>query len=162
MSETNATFAYRVVEWDGIDVIRPLWEKLRAHHSPLLAGFPGAMPPFNFEPRKQEILAKVAAGKIRIELVGSGKDGSNIAYCLSTVASNGCGEIDSMFVEEAFRGRGIGSELVRHALEWLDSAGASSNVVTVAHANEEALAFYQRFGFQPKTVLLQQSDTLIK
>jgi ribosomal protein S18 acetylase RimI-like enzyme len=156
VSETNATFAYRVVEWDGIDVIRPLWEKLRAHHSPLLAGFPGAMPPFNFEPRKQEILAKVAAGKIRIELVGSGKDGSNIAYCLSTVASNGCGEIDSMFVEEAFRGRGIGSELVRRALAWLESAGATSKVVTVAHANEEALAFYQRFGFQPKTILLQQ------
>jgi diamine N-acetyltransferase len=158
VSETIATFAYRVVEWDGIDVVRPLWEKLRAHHSPMLAGFPGAMPPFNFEPRKQEILAKAAVGKIRIELVSRVSEGSDIAYCISTIATNGCGEIDSMFVEEAFRDRGIGSELVRRALVWLESAGATSKVVTVACANEEALAFYKRFGFQPRMVLMQQSE----
>jgi GNAT superfamily N-acetyltransferase len=159
VSENIATFAYRVVKWDGIDIVRPLWEKLRAHHSPLLSGFPGAMPPFNFEPRKQEILAKAAAEKIRIELV-TAPDRSDIAYCISTVATNGCGEIDSMFVEEAFRGHGIGSELVRRALTWLESAGATSKVVTVAHANEEALAFYKRFGFQPRMVLMQQSDQM--
>ena len=155
--ETSATFAYRVVEWDGIDIVRPLWEKLRAHHSPLLASFPGAMPPFHFEPRKQEILAKVAAGKVRIELVTT-PETSGIAYCISTIATNGCGEIDSMFVEESFRGCGIGSELVRRALAWMERAGATSKVVIVAHANEEALAFYKRFGFQPKTILLQQSE----
>jgi diamine N-acetyltransferase len=156
VSDTVTTFAYRVVGEDGIGAVRPLWEKLRAHHSPLLVGFPGAMPPFNFEPRKQEILAK--AGAIRIELVSTATDASDIAYCISTVSRDGCGEIDSMFVEEAFRGRGIGSELVRHALAWLESAGATSKVVTVAHANEEALPFYQRFGFEPRTILLQQSE----
>jgi len=152
-----STFAYRVVGEDSLAAVRPLWEKLRAHHSPMLAGWPGAMPPFNFEPRKQELLTKAAAGKIRVELVSTAADASDIAYCISTVSTNGCGEIDSMFVEEAFRGRGIGSELVRRALDWLESAGATSKVVTVAHANEEALAFYRRFGFQPRTVLLQQS-----
>src|SRR6267142_5318776 len=158
MSDAVSTFAYRVVGEEGMGVVRPLWEKLRAHHSPLLAGLPGAMPPFNFEPRKQEILAKSAAGKIRIELVSTATDGLDVAYCISTVSRDGCGEMDSMFVEEAFRGRGIGSELVRHALEWLESAGATSKVVTVAFANEEALSFYQRFGFQPRTVLMQQSE----
>jgi ribosomal protein S18 acetylase RimI-like enzyme len=122
----------------------------------MLAGLPRAMPPFNFEPRKQEILTKAAA--IRIELVSAAPDASDIAYCISTVSTNGCGEIDSMFVEEAFRGRGIGSELVGHALAWLENAGAASKVVTVAHANEEALAFYKRFGFQPRTILLEQSE----
>ena len=156
MSDTVSTFAYRVVGEDGIGAVRPLWEKLRAYHSPMLVGFPGAMPPFNFEPRKQEILTKAAA--IRIELVSTAPDGLDIAYCIGTVTRDGCGEIDSMFVEEGFRGRGIGSELVRHALDWLESAGATSKVVTVAHANEEALAFYKRFGFQPRTVLMQQSE----
>jgi diamine N-acetyltransferase len=156
VSETISTFACRVVGEEGIGAVQPLWEKLRAHHSPLLAGLPGATPPFNFEPRKQEILAKAEPGKIRIELVSTALHVLDIAYCISTVASNGCGEIDSMFVEEEFRGRGIGSDLVRRALAWLQSAGATSKVVTVAHANEEALAFYKRFGFQPKTILLQQ------
>ena len=155
MSDSICTFAYRVVGGDQIDAVRLLWEKLRGHHSPLLAGFPGAMPPFNFEPSKQEILGKAAA--IRIELVSAAPDGLDIAYCISTVTRDGLGEIDSMFVEEAYRGRGIGSELARHALDWLESAGATSKVVTVAHENEQALAFYKRFGFQPRTILLQQS-----
>jgi len=159
VSETISTLAYRVFGEDRIDIVRPLWEKLRAYHSPLLAGFPGAKPPFNFEPRKQEILAKAEPGKIRVELVSAASDRSDIAYCISTVSKDGQGEIDSMFVEEAFRGRGIGSELVRRALAWLAGAGATSRVVTVAHANEEALAFYKRFGFEPRMILLQQNDT---
>ena len=50
----------------------------------------------------------------------------------------------------------LGSELVRHALAWMESAGASSKTVTVACANEEALAFYRRLGFHPRSILLQQ------
>src|SRR5688572_8057574 len=115
------------------------------------------MPPFVFGPRKQEILAKAAAGKIRIELVSIASEASDIAYCVSTISAGGLGEVDSMFVEERFRGRRIGSQLVLHALAWMESMGASSKVVTVAHANEEALAFYKRFGFHPCTILLQQS-----
>jgi GNAT superfamily N-acetyltransferase len=159
VSEASSTFAYRVVGEEGIDAVQRLWEKLRAYHSPLLAGLPGAMPPFNFEPRKQELLTKAAPGKLRIELVCTAPNTPDIAYCISTISKDGRGEIDSMFVEETFRGRGIGSELVRHALEWLERAGATSKVVTVAHANEEALAFYKRFGFEPKTILLHHSDT---
>jgi GNAT superfamily N-acetyltransferase len=66
---------------------------------------------------------------------------TDIAYCISTVSADGCGEVDSMFVEEDFRKCGVGSELVRRPLAWLDSVGASSKVVTVAHGNERALAF---------------------
>ncbi len=157
MSPAVPTFAYRVAGEEGFEAVRPLWEKLRAHYSPALACFAGEMPPFIFGPRKQEILAKAAAGKMRIELVSMVANTADIAYCISTVSSGGRGEIDSMFVEEPFRGRGIGSELIHHALAWLESAGASSKVVTVAYANEEALAFYKRFGFHPRTISLQQS-----
>ncbi len=157
MSDAAPTFTYRVVGEDKLEAVRPLWEKLRAHHSPLLSCFPGERPPFIFEPRKQEMLAKARGGKIRVELVSISTDAPDIAYCVSTVSEAGRGEVDSMFVEERFRGRGIGSELIRHALAWMESLGASSKVVTVAHANGQALAFYQRFGFRPRTILLQQS-----
>lgn len=157
MGDAVPALAYRVVGADGLEAIRPLWEKLRAHHSPLLSRFSGEMPPFDFGPRKQEILAKAAPGKMRIELVSIPSAVADIAYCVSTFSLGGCGEVDSMFVEECFRGRGIGSELFRRALAWLESMGASSKVVTVAHANEKALAFYQWFGFHPRSMLLQQS-----
>src|SRR5215218_10504120 len=135
LNDSVPTFAYRVIGEDGLDAVRPLWEKLRAHHVPLLSKFSGEGPPFDFASRKQEILAKAAAGKIRVELVSVTPDAVDFAYCVSTVSAGGRGEIDSMFVEEQFRCRGIGSQLVRHALAWMDDMGASSKVVTVAHAN---------------------------
>jgi len=92
-----------------------------------------------------------------IELVSVVSHTTDIAYCITTVSADGCGEIDSMFVEEHFRKCGIGSELVRRAIAWLDSVGASSKVVTVAHGNERALAFYGRFGFHPLGILLRQA-----
>jgi ribosomal protein S18 acetylase RimI-like enzyme len=157
MSDVALKFAYRVGGAESLDDIRPLWEKLRTHHSPLLSRFAHETPPFIFEPRKQEILAKAVPGKTRVELVSIVSEAVDIAYCVSTVSPGGRGEIDSMFVEEGCRGCGIGSKLVRDALAWMESAGASSKVVTVAYANEEALAFYKRFGFHPGAVLLQQS-----
>ena len=118
MSDVGVNFAYRVSGAENLDAIRPLWEKLRAHYSPLLSRFGHETPPFVFEPRKQEILGKAAPGKTRIELVSIVSDPVDIAYCVSTISPGGRGEIDSMFVEECYRGRGIGSELVRHALAW--------------------------------------------
>jgi diamine N-acetyltransferase len=152
MTDAAPQFVYRTVDADAIDAVRPLWEKLRAYYAALL----DETPPFLFEPRKRGILAKAAAGKLRIELVSVVSQTTDIAYCITTVSADGCGEIDSMFVEEHFRGCGIGSELVRRALGWLDSVGASSKVVTVAHGNERALAFYKRFGFHPLSILLRQ------
>lgn len=155
MSNVAFKFAYRVNGAESLDDIRPLWEKLRAHYSLLLSRFGHETPPFNFEPRKQEILCKAAPGRTRIELVSIVWEAVDIAYCVSTVSSSGRGEIDSMFVEERCRGRGIGSKLVRHALAWMESVEASSKVVTIAYASDEVLAFYTRFGFHPRTILLQ-------
>ena len=155
MTDAAPAFVYRTIDAEGIDAVQPLWEKLRAYHAPLL----DETPPFLFEPRKQGILAKAAAGKLRIELVSVASHASDIAYCITTVSAEGCGEIDSMFVEEHFRGCGVGSELVRRALAWLDSVGASWKVVTIAHGNERALAFYKRFGFHPFSILLRQGLT---
>ena len=161
MSDVALKFAYRVSGTESLDDIRPLWEKLRAHYSPLLSRFGHETPPFMFEPRKQEILGKAAPGKTRIELVRIVSEEVDIAYCVSTVSPDGRGEIDSMFVEERCRGCGIGSELVRHALVWMESAEASSKVVTVAYANERVLAFYRRLGFHARTILLQQINETV-
>jgi diamine N-acetyltransferase len=157
MTQTAPTFVYRTVGEDGFDAVRPLWEKLKAYHSPLFTHFAAEHHRHTFEPRKQAILAKTAPGKLRIELVSTALGTADVAYCISTVTADGRGEVDSMFVEESYRGRGIGSELLRRTLAWLESMGASSKVVTVAYGNQAALALYQRFGFHPRTISLQQS-----
>ena len=150
-------FLYRVVGESRLDAVQPLWQKLRAYHARLPWRFAAEMHDSKFEPRKQELLAKAASGKLRIELVSKPLDMADVAYCISTVSVDGRGEVDSLFVDEGFRNRGIGSELLRRAIAWLESAGATSKLVTVAHGNEEALALYERFGFYPRAIVLQQN-----
>jgi ribosomal protein S18 acetylase RimI-like enzyme len=154
MNHSSSIVAYRTVASDGLDAIRPLWVKLREYHSDWARQFEGEARAYEFEPRKRELLAKATARKLRIELVSTLPDGVDVAYCVSTVSADGRGEVDSLFVDAPFRSQGIGSELVRHALVWFESAGATSKAVTVAYGNEEALAFYRRFGFRPRTLLL--------
>jgi GNAT superfamily N-acetyltransferase len=67
----------------------------------------------------------------------------------------GRGEIDSMFVEPEWRGRGIGRDLVTRALAWLDVQGATARAVAVATDNAAAWVFYERLGFVPRTVHME-------
>ena len=156
MTNSSPIVAYRTVGGDGLDAIRPLWVKLREYHSDWARQFEGESRAYEFESRKKELVAKATTGKLRIELVSTLPDAADVAYCVSSVSADGHGEVDSLFVDAPFRSQGIGSELLRHALAWLESAGATSKAVTVAYGNEGALAFYRRFGFQPRTLWLQQ------
>jgi GNAT superfamily N-acetyltransferase len=158
MSAGNSAFNYRLVTERDFDAIRPLWEKLKAYTLARAGRFEEDVRRHAYEPRKRELLAKGAAGKIRIEIASEETEAVDIAYCVSTISAEGRGEVDSIFVEEPFRGCGIGSELLRRALSWLDGAGATAKVISIAHGNDEAMAFYGRFGFYPRAVVVQHSE----
>jgi ribosomal protein S18 acetylase RimI-like enzyme len=157
MSQIVAKLIYLDVGAEGIDRVRPLWEKLNAHHAVLSRRFGSAIRIRTFDARKQKLLAKADSGKLRVDLVSADSDEPSVAYCISTISTDGVGEIDSIFVEEHLRGQGVGTELMRRALAWLESIKATSKIVSVMTENEEALAFYRRFGFHPRTILLQES-----
>jgi GNAT superfamily N-acetyltransferase len=157
MSETTSQFVFREIGADGIDAVRALWEKLNLHHAQMSPRFGGQLSLRTFVARKQELLAKADAGKLWVMLVASGSDGGSVAYCICTVSADGIGEIDSIFIEEHLRGQGIGTELMRRALAWLDGMRVTSKIVPVMYENDEALAFYRHFGFYPRTMLLQDN-----
>jgi GNAT superfamily N-acetyltransferase len=52
-----------------------------------------------------------------------------------------------MWVDPAWRGRGIGARLVDRVLGWARSWGAGSVILAVTETNEDAAAFYERLGF---------------
>ena len=61
-------------------------------------------------------------------------------------------EIKNMAVEPAYRGRGIGRDLIRAAVEAARARGASKLMVATAAADIDNLRFYQRAGFRMRSV----------
>lgn len=149
-------FDYREVGTDQLEKVRPLWERLNTHHAQLSRHFSTPRMNRTFESRRQEFLENAKEGKLRIELVYHANEQLPLAYCITNISSEGVGEIDSLYVEENFRNRGIGTELMRHALEWLNREGAAAKTVVVLHENDAVLNFYERFGFHPDTINLRQ------
>ena len=69
-----------------------------------------------------------------------------IATFISYAASR-FGYIEDLLVDESFRHRGIGTQLVKKALEWEKSKGAKVVFVTT----DRAFGFYKKLGFsRPK------------
>ena len=98
------------------------------------------------------MLAKSTAGKLHICLALDG--GEYVGYCVSSVCCR-AGEIDSIFVEESHRACGIGGEMMKRALAWMETEKAERVNIAVSIGNEEVLPFYQRYGFFPKHILLE-------
>jgi ribosomal protein S18 acetylase RimI-like enzyme len=75
---------------------------------------------------------------------------------VTSLSQEKTGEIESIFIEEAYRTQGIGSTLVTCALAWLDENGSVRNRVPVADGNEAVFGFYKKFGFYPRMKMLEQ------
>ena len=139
-----------------LDEIYPLWESLNVHHLGLSRDFKQYYKDLNFAERKAGLLKKAKSAQMRVDLALDEDSGRNVGYVVSSVNEAKTGEIESMFVDEKFRGLGIGEALVKRALAWMDKKGAESKIVEVAAGNEQAFSFYRRFGFVPRETVLKQ------
>lgn len=63
--------------------------------------------------------------------------------------------LESMRVDPAARGAGVGSELIRHFFRWAGEKGADVASVTAFAANTAARRLYSRHGFRPQSVTLR-------
>ncbi len=144
---------YSVTDASGIDQIKPLWEQLVLHHKARSTHFKDVYENFTFEKRKADLLNKSCDGLLRVDLATD--NGRNVGYCVSTVKENE-GEIDSIYIDQDYRSTGIGSAFMERALAWMDEQHVTVRRVAVAVGNEEALGFYEQFGFLPRQVLLEQ------
>jgi ribosomal protein S18 acetylase RimI-like enzyme len=152
MSENNIVYSSGGVEL--LEPIQPLWEKLNQHHALVSPHFAADFQGKTFDGRKAALLEKYADGEMRIDIAHA--QGENIGYLISAITSEGVGEIESIYIDEGFRGQAIGDELMRRALAWLDEQNVHTKVIDVAVGNERAYAFYARFGFFPRVVTLKQ------
>ncbi len=150
---------YRVTDQRDLDLIGPLWEKLRAHHA-ARARSPDQAEHFahmTFDTRKKGLLEKARKGALHLYLALDSQRNQIIGYCVSTVSEDKQGEIESIFVEAGYRRQGVGGSLMQQTLKWMDSLRVASMTIEVASGNEEVLGFYGRYNFYPRTLVLHSS-----
>jgi GNAT superfamily N-acetyltransferase len=151
------TIEYHRTDIREIDGIRPLWCLLNRYMSTRTTNFRSHFEQMTFEKRKAYFEQLAAAGTLCIDLAFDVRDRDRYTgYCVSSLSQEKTGEIESIFVDEAYRSCGIGSALVTRALGWLDENGSTRNRVSVSEGNELVWNFYKKFEFYPRMTVLEQ------
>jgi diamine N-acetyltransferase len=139
-----------------LDDTRELWAQLNLHHkerSPCFKSYYAAM---TYPKRKAMLLAKAARGEMRVEVAVDTETNQRVGYCISSLDAEKTGEVESIYVSEKYRGRGIGDALIKSALSWMQQRDAAKKTVIVAAGNEQAFTFYERYGFHIRKTMLEQ------
>jgi GNAT superfamily N-acetyltransferase len=131
--------------------VGPLWSRLRRHHADVAPQWSASLMASSFEQRRADLVGKGARGILVSMAIWRGQD---IGYCVSTISSDATGEVDSLYVLQSHRGRGVGHALMSTAMNWFDGQSVQKIVVDVISGNDGAQQFYARYGFLPRTVRL--------
>lgn len=151
---------YRVIEGGTrlLETIAPLWRKLARHHAGISVHFGDEFRAMRWSLRKADLLEKAAAGSLRIALAQSDDRKRCVGYCIAVIDGHGHAEIESTYVDDAYRGQGVGSALVGRICSWFRRKKVKSASVNVAVGNESAFRFYRQFGFYPRVTSLVQKS----
>jgi len=148
--------AYLTTGIGEIDLIRPLWEQLNEYHHSKASVFKTHYERMTFEDRRSHFRRIHESGQLRLDLATDTKTGIYVGYCISSVSEEKAGEIESLFVDAAYRSEGIGTALMTRAVVWMDSLETVRKRVSVGSGNEITWAFYRKFGFFPRMIILEQ------
>ena len=144
---------YKRLTTNELSQIRVLWEKLNRIHLNDSIYFKEHYTHFSFGER--------ISGWIKLQeknfhlLIAETSDFIPIGYCISTIDANRGGEIDSLFIDAAFRMQGIGKILLEKSMEWLQNNQCKPIRLNVSYGHENVMEFYQHFGFYPRLTTLE-------
>jgi ribosomal protein S18 acetylase RimI-like enzyme len=139
-----------------LDQVRAMWEELNRYHCDRSQHFKEHYLAMTWQKRKYTLLKKAVDGAMQVEIAVEEPSDCKVGYVVSTVNSEKTGELESIYIKEAYRGLGIGDQLMRDALDWMDQNGVISKQVEVSVGNEVAWGFYGGYGFLPRKTLLKQ------
>ncbi len=141
-----------------LDSIAQLWKELNQLHTDKSAYFSDFYHGFTFAERKRDLIQKAETSDLQVALYLNASF-YQIGYCVTT-AQGREGEIESIYVADAYRNQGIGTALMRDAFVWLEAKGINQITVSVAAGNEAVFSFYQKFGLYPRvTILVNKTRT---
>lgn len=129
-----------------LNEIQETWELLNKHHEEKSINFKERFANFKFDRRKSDLIKKSEKGEILVNVVYVGN--KKAGHCVTSHDKEGKGEVETLFVKEEFRKYGLGKLLIEKAIEWLKNNKVNNVDIMIAAGNEEALPFYEKFGFK--------------
>ncbi|WP_254507437.1 GNAT family N-acetyltransferase [Anatilimnocola floriformis] len=142
--------------WELLDRVEPLWNQTRDFHFQLAPQWRKGLT-WEFTDRRVALIAKGTHGHF---IALASVDDRDVGYSICTIEANGRGEIDSLFVEAEFRKQGIGDALMQSSLAWFAERAVDDIAIEALACNEDAVRFYARFGFQPRSVTLKRPGNI--
>ena len=136
--------------------ILPLRNKLLIHHKNLKHHFVQDFVNKLNNNNIATILADENFKEIKVILAKDINNNKNIGFCLGGVNEKNIGVINSIYVEPEYQKFGIGTELMKKILKWLDDKKVISKELSVCASNEIVFNFYEKFNFLIRKTLLKQ------
>lgn len=141
--------SWSVVTYEEARCFEEGFDKLAKHHNKVSQYFKGEYPALSFDERMEEIKKEIAKGtEYRFEALKETGTGNVVGFQILSF-KNGIGKIEYLFIEENFRGQGLGEKLAKSAISWFRESKAERIALIVIYGNEAA-QFYERLGFRPR------------
>jgi ribosomal protein S18 acetylase RimI-like enzyme len=152
----------RIVELDAseVDRVGHLFKELVRFHRDVVEGaWPVRREEEGWERRRRQYLGWLTTETARMlaAVPADEPEATPLGYATFSVGPGGAswdlgervGELETLVVAEAARGRGIGTLLIEACAERLREQGVTHWGVAVVEANEGATRLYERAGFRP-------------
>ncbi|WP_281613385.1 GNAT family N-acetyltransferase [Flammeovirga sp. SubArs3] len=146
-------YTIRLNDITTIDEVDFLWKKLYAHHHFLRHQIHIEPSDSDWVRRKNKLKDKacdliVLTVKTELQLLG---------YLIASVhrLDPSVGEVESLYVEEEYRGEGLGTQLMHEAMSWFNYKNVKVRKLAVGIENETVVEFYRKQGFIPKSIILE-------
>lgn len=138
--------------------VKPLWENTRDYHSSISTYFSAKLSSQSFELRERDIKTKLADGQLKVICAKDPDTGDYVGYCIAVIDKENIGVIESIYVADAYRKKGIASRLMNIALTWMNNNKVKTKRLVVAVGNETVIDFYKKFNFYPYQILMEEKD----
>ncbi len=158
----------RVAGAGDLDALQPLWVAVHHRHiesMPDLAPYVTDAETWHVRRALYARLLEQADTLLLLASSGDALVGYGLAHVMPVedswiadtwVTGPRVGEIESLSVLPAFRGSGLGSELLRRLEEHLGAVGAADIVLGALAGNDDALRLYERRGYRPTWLYLSK------